>query len=426
MAARLLLAAPLLLGGCAWSLVENGRVREEPFAEVVTRTAWVRGDPRPEHVDARVVRPDEVPALMRASIEAEWTPEEMARYEERLVAIGLWPPERDLLDETLRVAAEEVAGFYLPETRVLYLVEHLDVPFSVRVLSALFGRDFGREEVLSHEIAHLLQHLAAPTLFDVSSWQEQDDAVQAVSAALEGDATHYGLLSVASGEASLLPAPAELAQLFDDALGEDGALAQSPALLRYTLDFPYTRGYPLSLDEGTVLLDAPPASTEQVLHADRRTADFQVADLAALAAALPAGCESLGETTLGELLIWVLLADHGEIAPEEASDGWDGDRYLAARCNGERAFFWWTAWDSEADAEEFGDAYLGIADSVAERAGLAGAPLVGRDGVHVIVRSASLDALLPRLDREARWARITTFDELRAHFHLDEQETGAR
>jgi hypothetical protein len=415
-----LLAAPLLLGGCAWSLVENGRVREEPFDDVVLRTAWARGDVPPEHVDARVVEPDQVPALMRASIEAEWTPEEMARYEARLVAIGLWPPERDLLDETLRVAAEEVAGFYLSDTRVLYIVEHVDVPFSLRVLSALAGRDFAREEVLSHEIVHLLQHLAAPRLFETSSWQEQDDAVQAVSAALEGDATHFGLLTLASHDASLLPEPAELEQLFDAALREDGALAKSPALIRYTLDFPYTRGYPLSLAEGRALLDDPPVSTEQVLHPERRSADFQVADLTGLA--LPAGCESLGQTTLGELLIWVLFADHGASASDEASDGWDGDRYVAARCNGERAFFWWTAWDSEADALEFGDAYLGIAESVAERAGLAGPPLVGREGVHVIVRSASLDALLPQLDGEARWARITTLDELRSHFRLDEKQ----
>lgn len=418
-AARIALAAPLVLAGCAWSLVQDGRVREEPFAELVTRTADARGDPRPEHVDARVVEPAEVPGLMRASIETEWSPEEIARYQERLVAVGLWPPERDLLEETVGVAEEEVAGFYLSETRVLYVVDHLDAPFSVRFFSALLRRDIVREVVLSHEIVHLLQHVDVPALFDVGKWDDQDDASEAVQAALEGDATHYGMRAFI-GDSAALPDPAEMQDGMESASNDDGALAKAPALVRLTLTFPYAYGYPLSLAERGELLDDPPASTEQVLHAERRRADFQVADLAELESALPEGCESLGQNTLGEFLIWVLLTDLGSAAADEASDGWDGDRYLAARCGGRRAFFWWTAWDTEQDALEFGEAYLEIAGQVAARAGLAATPRVGRDGVHVLVSSEPLGALLPKLDRDARWARITTLDELRAHFRLDE------
>jgi hypothetical protein len=205
----------------------------------------------------------------------------------------------------------------------------------------------------------------------------------------------------------------------ESAAKDDGALAKSPALVRLTLAFPYANGYPLSLAEGVALLDVPPASTEQVLHEERRYADFQVADLAALERALPPGCESLGQNTLGEFLIWVLLTDLGSAAPEEASDGWDGDRYLAARCGEARAFLWWTAWDSTGDAAEFAEAYAAIAESVRARAGLAGAPRVTRDGVHVIVTAPPLEALAPRLDERARWARIATLDEMRAHFGLD-------
>jgi len=419
---RLALAAlPLVLAtGCAWSLVSDGRIREEPFAEIVSRTAAVRGDPRPAEVDARVIDASEVPAVMRASIESELTPAELARYQERLVAIGIWPPERDLLDETLRVAEEEVAGFYLSESRVLYVVEGLDMPVSARFLSVLLRRDLLREAVLSHEIVHLLQHRAAPELFDVGTWTDQDDAGEAMQAALEGDATYYGLLAIVAGDANALPEPAEMQRGFDSAVRSESALAEAPALVRLTLAFPYARGYPLSLVEGRALLDAPPASTEQVLHGDRRRADFQVADLARLEAALPAGCESLGQNTLGELAIWVLLSDLGsEARALAASDGWDGDRYLAARCGERRAFLWWTAWDSEADAVEFAAAYTGVARALAARAGLAARPGVTREGARVLVASEPLGGLLPRLDREARWARIRTLDELRAHFHLD-------
>lgn len=406
--------------GCAWSLVADGQIRQEPFAEIVTRTAAVRGDRRPAEVDARVIEAADVPAVMRAAIEAEFGPEQLARYQERLVSVGLWPPERDLIEETLRVAQEEVAGFYVSETRVLYVVEGLRVPLLLRFFSALLRRDLLREAVLSHEIVHLLQHRDAPDLFESGSWTEQDDASEAVQAALEGDATHFGLLAVLGGDPSGLPDPAELNEGFASASREGGALAEAPALVRLTLTFPYSGGYPLSLAEGTPLLRDPPASTEQVLHPERRRADFQVADLARLEAALPEGCESLGQNTLGELGISVLLNDLGaEAQAAAASDGWDGDRYLAARCGGRRAFLWWSAWDSEADAQEFAEAYARIAEAAAERAGLAATPRFGRDGVHVLVASEPLGALLPQLDREGRWARIATLDELRAHFRLE-------
>ncbi len=419
-----LLLALSLLSGCAFSLVQDGRLREEPFADVVTRTAAARGDPRPESVDARVVAQDEVPALLRASIAHDWSPEDLARYQERLVAIGLWPPERDLLDETLRVAREEIAGFYVSERRVLYVVEEVRAPFSLRVLSALLRRDFLREWVLAHELVHLLQHRALPSLFEASSWTEQDDAGSAVQAAIEGDATHYGMLAMLPpGSEGQLPAPADMQAAMAQELEskQDGALADAPGLLRLTLAFPYARGYPLSLAEGTALLEAPPASTEQVLHEERRHADFQVADLTRLEESLPPGCESLGQNTVGELGSWVLLSDLGAqpAAALAASDGWDGDRYLAARCGEQRAFLWWSAWDTEEDAIEFAEAYAGIATAAEARAGLASLPRIERAGVRVIISSEPLEGLLPLLDERARWARIESLDELRAHFGLE-------
>jgi len=418
-----LLLVPALLSGCAYGLVRDGQIREEPFAEIVTRTAAVRGDPRPEPVDARVVEPDGVPALLRASIAHEWPPEEMAAYQERLVVVGLWPPDRDLLEETLRVAREEIAGFYLPETQVLYAVEDVPTPFLVRVLSVLLRRDLLRESVLAHELVHLLQHRAVPSLFEVTGWTQQDDASAAVQAALEGDATHYGFLALLPpGSEGLVPAPADVQAAMEKEIAqkEEGALAAAPGLLRLTLAFPYARGYPLSLAEGTALLDLPPASTEQVLHEERRYADFQVADLARLEEALPAGCESLGQNTVGELGSWVLLSDLGAepATALAASDGWDGDRYLASRCGGRHALLWWTAWDTEADAVEFERAYRGIAGAVAARAGLAGLH-IERAGVQVIVSSEPLAALAPLLEAQARRARIESLDELRAHFGLD-------
>jgi hypothetical protein len=413
--------ALLWLSGCAWSLVDEGRIREEPFADIVTRTAVARGDPRPDRVDARVVRKDELPALLREAVLHARSPAEMARYQTRLVAVGLWPPERDLVEESIAVARDEIAGFYVPESGVLYVVDGFPVPFSMRFLSAMLRRDLLRELVLSHEIVHLLQHRDVPSLFDATHWTDQDDATTAVQTAFEGDATRYGYAALLVGTGGSLPDPDELRAGIETELAsrQSGALAEAPALLRLTLALPYSRGYPLSLAEGARLLEDPPASTEQVLHGERRRADFEVADLAPLESALPAGCESLGQNTLGELGIWVLLQDLGSAAVSaKASEGWDGDRYLAARCGEQLAFAWWTTWDSEDDAAEFADAYAAIAPAVQARAGLAATPRAVRDGKRVLVASEPMVPLLPRLADRARRARIRTLESLRAHFGL--------
>jgi hypothetical protein len=250
---------------------------------------------------------------------------------------------------------------------------------------------------------------------------EQDDATTAVQAALEGDAVRYGYAALLVGTTGSLPDPDQLREALEAEAQATtkGALAEAPALLRLTLTFPYSRGYPLSVAEGTDLLDDPPATTEQVIHAERRRADFEVVDLAPLVAALPPGCESLGQNTLGELGVWVLLQDLGGAAiSAAASEGWDGDRYLAARCGERLAFVWWTAWDSEADAVEFADAYAGIASAVSARAGLAAPPRAARDGARVLVASEPLAPLLPLLGERAHRARIHTLDSLRAHFGL--------
>ncbi len=420
--ASFLAIALALLPGCAVSLVRGGQIRAEPFDEIVTRTASARGDTPPAHVDTRVVDGDEVTTLLRASLARKQSPDTLARYQENLVSIGLWPPDRDLITEYLLVARDEVAGFYLPETGMLYVVEEVPVPFAMRIASLLLRRDLVREAVLTHELVHLFQHRAQPSVFDFLGWLDQDDATAAVQAAVEGDATHYGYLAVLQpGNENLLPAPADLQASVQSDLAErtEGALVNAPGLLRLTLTFPYVQGYPLSLDEGTELLDDPPASTEQVLHAERRRAAFQVVNLAGLEHALPEGCESLGQNTLGELGIWVLLSDLGAAdAADAASVGWDGDRYVAARCAATRAFHWWTSWDSEADATEFEHAYRGVAGAVAARAEITGSLQIERVGAQVSISSGHFQSQSPDPAPAAQRARIASLAELREFYGL--------
>jgi hypothetical protein len=412
-AAGLLIACALGASGCAYSLVSAGQIRPAPFEQIVTRTVRARGIAPETAVRTRVIRASELPAILRGALAADWTGAEIERYQEGLTTLGLWPAGRDLAAEFVSVYAEEVVGLYLPTERALYLVDDVENPWTLRLLSTLTRRDLQREVIVSHELVHFLQHQAFPAWMDPDPyWKTQGDAAAALQAALEGDALHYGFASL-----EIEPPDADklrTAMDEENARRTHGALAEAPALLRLTVTFPYAYGYDLSLREGRALLVAPPASTEQVLHPEKRHEPFQAIQLAALRAALPADCEFDFEDTLGELGISVLLRDLDPDGPADAWEGWDGDRWVAARCGGRREFVWLTAWDSETDAVAFASAYARIAPRVAERASLSDPPVARIAGRDVVIATSGLAPIARRVDGLARRTQVVDLPGLRA------------
>jgi hypothetical protein len=417
LAVWILIASALGASGCAYSMIRDGRIRQEPFDEIVSRTAAARGLEPPLPIDARVVTAAELDGVVRRAIAREWTDDQFRRYQRALTVMGLWPADRDLIGEVTAVMREEIAGLYDPGDRALYLVSDAKAPFQTRLMSLLLRRDVSREFVLSHELVHLLQHARYPSLMDTDPFfHEHDDAGSAVQAAIEGDAVRYGFEAL--GLLSKLPAPEDFRRELDSELASvhDGALAAAPALIRLTLAFPYTDGYRLSYGEGKALLDSPPASTEQVLHPGERRAAFLAIDLRPLRDALPEQCRFVHENTLGELEISVLFRDLAAEPSEDAWAGWDGDRYLVAECDDGPAILWLTAWDSRSDALEFETAYRGILAALVARAGFAAPPKVTRSKREVVVYSDALAPLVRRLSERARRQRVSTLPELRDHF----------
>jgi hypothetical protein len=417
LAAWILLFSALGASGCAYSMIRDGRLRPEPLDEIVSRTAAARGIEPQLPIDARVVTSEELEGVIRRAITRAWSDDQIRRYERALAAMGLWPGDRDLLDEFLAVMREEVAGLYDPSDRALYVVSDTTAPFLTRLLSAFLRRDIEREAVLSHEVVHLLQHAGYPSLMDTDPFfYDHDDVGAAIQAAIEGDATRYGFEAL--DLLPRLPEPAHFREEVDSELASirDGALAAAPALIRLTLAFPYTHGYRLSYGEGKALLDSPPTSTEQVLHEGERRASFLAIDLGPLREALPDRCQFVHENTLGELGISILFRDLASDPSEDAWAGWDGDRYLVAECDEGPAILWLTAWDSHSDALEFETAYRGILEALAARAGLATPPNVTRSEREVLIYSDALAPLAKGLSSRTRRKRVSTLRELRGHF----------
>jgi len=180
---RVAALAALALLGCAHSMISDGEIRSESLGELSMRTAAAAGAGVPGDLAAETIRREDTRALLREIALEDWTPEALAAYRDGLVGVGLWPDDRDLLDEFTSVGGEEVAGLYVPARRTLYVVEDPEIPLSLRVVSAIARRDLFREIVLAHELVHAIQHDTHPRLLEESlAWREQDDAAAAETA----------------------------------------------------------------------------------------------------------------------------------------------------------------------------------------------------------------------------------------------------
>jgi hypothetical protein len=419
--ARKLAAAlfSLAIAGCAASLVSGSGVPPSTYQKLVERTVAVRGLPLREPVPARVIDQAKVPVVLRATIQAGLSEEEIAAYQDALVAIGLWPDGPSVVDEYLAVAKEEVIGFYVPQDRVLYVVRDANIPFWGRVLSFFMRHDTVREIVIGHELIHALQHQNHPDLVEHDRFlKDQDDVGNALEATIEGDATYF---SLAVPDPPIPPSDPTVFRegIERDASAEEGAIRAAPLLLREGLYFPYAWGYTLSYQEQGALLDEPPISTEQVLHPERRHEPFVALDLTPGRKLLPEGCTFVHENGVGEFGLSVLFKD---LTPKEtppdptAWEGWNGDRYLVARCDGQREFVWLTLWDSEQDASEFEAAYGKITGGLCARAGYPAPPSLTRHGSQVLVVTPGLAAVGDAIASKARRGEVSTLREVFAFY----------
>ena len=397
----------ILPAGCYQPIVSGGELRPEALETVLERTERARGIRATSRADVRVVTSEQLSAVVQRTMLSGWDDEEIAGYEESLVIVGLWPAGRGIADEMTDMMSTEAIGLYVPEERALYVVADPSIPLGVRFASAIAGRDFVREYALAHEIVHMLQHDAYPELFSaILRIRDSDDASWAAQAAIEGDAVRYGFAAMT---ADLSPPPARDFAATLEAAAEKGPMAKHPRLIREGVVFPYARGYAMATLEAELLLARPPASTEQALHTSKRGEPFTAVVLSDRT--LPDGCQRLWSNSAGELGLSILLRDHAAAPDPKAWQGWDGDRYLAARCDGAREFFWLTTWDSEADAGEFADAYRAIAPAIAAHAGIAAAPAVEVDGRDVLVSTPGLDAYAKAERGAATRNRVATLAE---------------
>ena len=316
------------------------------LADMGPRLAAWRGL-EPWDVPASLMTPEEFAVWLPAELEEEYPADEAAADQLEWELLGLIRPDQNLYELQLALYTEQVAGFYDSETEEIVIIGDHDAAAPMIIVT------------LAHEYVHALQDRA----FDLDALEESvegnQDALAALLALIEGDAT-VAELQYAMRRLSR----EQLAELGSSAQPPDNAFSRSPPALQAVLFFPYLSGHAFVtalLDGGWRAVDAAytrlPASTEQILHPAKyaaREAPLEV-DLPTLIDALPPGWSEVRRDVFGEFMVSVWL-EGSQAVPQAAAAaaGWGGDAYaLYQNEDGHGLLVMKFRWDTERDLDEF-------------------------------------------------------------------------
>jgi Zn-dependent peptidase ImmA (M78 family) len=288
---------------------------------------------------------EQVRAYLTRKLRDELPPERVRGIESAYRLIGLLPDTVDLESLLIDLYTEQVAGYYDPDSTMLFGVT---------------GADRGQlRQVLAHEMVHALQgqYLRLDSIMkDVRS----NDRLAAAQAVLEGQATLV-TIRVLAPDTSVTARPEFWSELRETIAQQQSSMpvfARAPLIIRETLLFPYLDGAEFMRWWSTSPLrdtvpygPRMPVSTEQVLHPDR----YLVHD-APVPVSFTGGPAPMYEDMLGELEIRVLQAQlrgGNAIVAGTGAIGWGGDRYRVYDTPRGPALVWYIAWDDARAGERF-------------------------------------------------------------------------
>jgi len=353
----------LALAGCHVRVVAYGEVDRDAVGKLLHRVSVARALPVKRSIRVRLQDAHELARQVEQDLRREVASGVLVRRQRALAKIGLVGWDDDLEAFYREVYSDEPAGYYAPEEGRLYVVVRDAFRSDVgEVIGAVTGRDPVYGETLAHELAHALvdQRLDLEAFLDGAP---QGDARMARRALGEGDATRVGFLYAGGG--SFARHLAKLRRVLRAADAE----SQGPEYLRDELRFPYLAGGAFvehlyrrgGWRAVNAAYDAPPASTEQILHPEKYPADAPVTLRVPPEVAPRAGARRIFDDVLGERGVRALFRRNaGRDEADAIAEGWDGDRAVVWDADGRLSLLWTTAWDTEEDARAFAAGYRGL------------------------------------------------------------------
>ena len=302
--------------------------QKKAFDELMAQVAQLRGLQWKAPLNLRLVSKDDLAKLVRDTDARDADPNQVKADEATLKLLGLIPASTDYAKLIEDLFAEQVLGFYDPETKALY----------VGSTGGDGPPDAATRWVISHEMTHALTdqvfNWGPPTIALDKAGKSEESA--AYSAMLEGDAV---LLQTLWAQKYLTPQ--EQVQTALGGGGETSVLDKAPAYVKKSLYFPYDDGLAFVQNlydaGGYAAVDAayrkPPTSTEQILHPETYRAGQSSASPSLPDVAAGAGCQPIRSGIIGQFDMTQVLDEHLSTPDStNATLGWNGDGYQLVTC----------------------------------------------------------------------------------------------
>ncbi|MGH7654717.1 MAG: hypothetical protein ACREN6_08645 [Gemmatimonadaceae bacterium] len=298
---------------------------------------------------------DEVRAFLEKKFDEDLPALELAGAEQSYKLLGLIPDTLNLRKFMLRLLTEQVAGYYDPETKVLYVVGTEGT-----------GPGAVTPEMIAVTITHELVHALQDQYFPLDSLEKEhgdNDRASAVQAVIEGEAVYEQMSAMLGGKTVAMAFPGgwdRMRQMIRDAQATMPVFATAPMFIQETLLFPYLSGAEFvrhfkEKRPGQLPFRPAPTSTKQVMYPDKFLDSLDVPTRVELPK--PESGSVVYENDLGafetRLYLFQHLGDAG-IAARGAA-GWEGDHYEVVKTPQGAGITWLTVWDSAIDAAQFRD-----------------------------------------------------------------------
>jgi hypothetical protein len=341
---------------------------EDSMVSIENEVTDLRGLEPTLELTRTLITPDDLRVQYEEDFEQDYSPEEARDDVLEMAALGLIDPEFDYYNFYIEFLTEQVAGYYDPELKAMFIVQ---------------GQGFGGNEkfTYSHEYTHALQDqhydLREGMGYNDEACEEDTERCAAVLSLIEGDASLSGLiwLTTYASDQDIR----ELQEFY--ATYESPIYDSAPDFLKDDFGFPYDQGMSFvqylydrgGWDSVDAAYSNPPVSTEQILHPTRYPDDRPITvELPDIGAVLGEGWRELGSGVIGEWYTYLFLARGAdpearinEDQARRAAEGWGGDSYTVFYndATGGTALVARYAWDSNTDAGQFADAFREFASA---------------------------------------------------------------
>lgn len=346
--------------------------------EITREVARLRGLPAKTPFQRGVLSRTEIGQKLRERLAKDYSKDEVRIESGVLKRLGLLPDGADYEKLLFDLLTEQVAGFYDPYARTLYIADWLPLDM--------------QRPALAHEIQHALQDQH----FDLKQFsqplKEDGDRQLARSTLVEGDGTAVMLeFSARSMGLDVSKMPEMVArlgkQMMEMSMGTTPAFQKAPPVLRETLVFPYAVGLEFisALRQGAQaqaapsapsssgqaqqkllpwsrideVFRSPPESTEQVMHPEKYFQREAPVRVTAAPITTLAPRKEVRRDVLGEMTFKLLFGVRSSVdTASTAAAGWGGDRLVAyasadAAQSGELpVVVALSTWDSDRDTDE--------------------------------------------------------------------------